>query len=185
MHSILIQQSCDRATTHPTLIKPCTFLTLLDPFPYPTRQGGGGQANGRRQKGQNRHSILLQNITQNVNYYRTSTKNRAIFSQHAKPEAQTTAGRQPKPCCFSTNTRRSTKDRPRREHAYVISGACKVAAIVEILDLIDGTELGRMRTVFPRQVPDVLGHGTVWSHALSFGLKGTVVWHMVRRRIRK
>lgn len=49
-----------------------------------------------------------------------------------------------------------------------------MATIVEILDLVDGAKLRRVRAVFPRQAADIPGHGAIWSHALSFRLDGVV-----------
>lgn len=45
-----------------------------------------------------------------------------------------------------------------------------MATVVEVLDMVDGAEFRRVRTVFPRQATDVPRHGTVWSHALSLRL---------------
>lgn len=65
----------------------------------------------------------------------------------------------------------SPQTRPGLNRASVVLGTREMAAVVKILNVVDGTKLGGVRTVLPSQIPDVLRHGAIWSHALTFELQ--------------
>lgn len=68
------------------------------------------------------------------------------------------------------NVQCSTQAFPGLHHAGVLPGHRQMAAVVEILDVVNRPELGSRRAMVPRHVSDVHGHGTVGSHSLAFGL---------------